>query len=121
MNPDAVDSDNDVVGTEESTASSTIQGLLRALQDTVDSEDQLNPLTDPRQSAPEPDPNRAFQDYLLSENRMLQDRQRHLQEQLQNKAKEMQGIRETILVVSGALQAIQHVATHVGLALPSGS
>ena len=55
--------------------------------------------------------------YLQQEEQNLSERQRVLQEQLQNKNREIQTIRETMLVVSGALQAIQHVSGHVRTAL----
>jgi hypothetical protein len=57
-------------------------------------------------------------DYLVNESRQLIERQKALQEQLQAKSKEMQSIRETILVVSGALQAVEHIANHAGVKLP---
>lgn len=55
----------------------------------------------------------SITDFLDSELKALQVRQRQIQDDLQEKTREVQSLRETLLVVSGALQAVQHVAHHV--------
>lgn len=49
-------------------------------------------------------------DYLKRETESLNSRQTGLQETIQIKSKELQTAKETLLVISGALQGMQHVA-----------
>jgi uncharacterized protein YoxC len=55
----------------------------------------------------------SISEFLETEVKALQVRQRQIQDDLQEKTREAQTLRETLLVVSGALQAVQHVAQHV--------
>lgn len=48
-------------------------------------------------------------EYVLSEVSHLKRKQAMIQEQMESKAKEVQGLRETLLVVGGALQGMQHI------------
>lgn len=85
--------------TEETPAN--IEDLIQALRESVEdsSQSETNPL----------------KEYITNEYKMLVQKQNSLQQELQVKAKEIQSIRETILVVSGAMQALQHVGTHMGI------
>ena len=51
--------------------------------------------------------------YIDNEVQQLLTRQKHIQESIQNKNKEITSLRETLLVVSGALQGLQHVQAYV--------
>lgn len=55
----------------------------------------------------------TINEYLTKECQSMKDRQRKLQEEFQEKQRQMQGIKETLLVISGAIQAIEHVMAHV--------
>lgn len=48
-------------------------------------------------------------EYVQSEVTHLKRKQAMIQEQMECKAKEVQGLRETLLVVGGALQGMQHI------------
>ena len=48
-------------------------------------------------------------EYVLAEVSQLKRKQAMIQEQMESKAKEVQGLRETLLVVGGALQGMQHI------------
>lgn len=72
--------------------------------------DMLNHLREPVDETP-PSPYDAILGYLRKETSALQARQTALQETLQAKTREMQTTRETLLVISGALQGLQHVQT----------
>ncbi len=62
--------------------------------------------------------------YLTAEIQTLKAKQKTIQESLQNKGKELQVMRETLLVVSGALQGLQHVLGYIehkeSLPVPAG-
>jgi hypothetical protein len=51
----------------------------------------------------------ATVDYVLAEVNSLKRKQVMIQEQMETKTKEMQGLRETLLVMSGAVQGLQHI------------
>ena len=54
-----------------------------------------------------------FQAYLAMEAEVLEKRQQAAQETIEAKAKELQGLRENMLVISGALQGVQHIKAYL--------
>jgi molecular chaperone GrpE (heat shock protein) len=82
-----------------------LDDLINALKNSSDE-------TPPPAAEPEAPKKESITTYLKNELNSLRERQKSLQEEFQNKNKEMANIRETLLVVSGALQAIEHVSNH---------
>ena len=54
-------------------------------------------------------PHQNFAEYVLAEIKNLQQKQASVQADLDAKLKETQALRETLLVMSGAIQGLQHI------------
>lgn len=98
--------------------SSELSAILEKMKHNMPREDE-NPLPG---TAPTPSiPLGPFQEYLTNEIEVLEKRQLAAQEAVEAKAKELQSLRENLLVVSGALQGVQHVKRHVHQQQPTPS
>jgi hypothetical protein len=95
--------------TEPPDFSSMIDALKKTVDDARDDSLESSPPPPPPPDDPE------MHRFLMSEFKALQVRQKQVQDDLQAKTREAQTLRETLLVVSGALQAVQHIAQHAGL------
>ncbi len=71
------------------------------------------PAGTPAPSPPPSIPIAKLQAYLTKEVDMLEKRQQAAQEAIEAKAKELQGLRENMLVISGALQGVQHIKAYL--------